>query len=222
MDPPSKRSLLTGRKRWILPFLPVLILALFGLARYWLTDRCSIVECEPASWAQIQGIVLRNTESRNTPYRLKDVDAYVTVDPAKPIDRGRLGNVRFAVYYVSIEKTDTETGTNYPLRYIEFDDRNLWIVSHKAQPGLITSLPPRENLKHFQDILIGPREAIRLTWDLADGALEHEIDSISVQWRVDIQESGTQSNWDLLYSDTEGNTVRYRVDAQDGKIVNLE
>jgi hypothetical protein len=126
------------------------------------------------------------------------------------------------VYYISTKRTDTASGPNYPVRYIEFDDRNLWVVSRKAQPGLITSLPPKENLKHFQGILIGPREAIRLTWDLADSTLEHEIDSISIQWRVDIQESGTQSNWDLLYSDAEGNTIRYRVNAQDGKIVNME
>ncbi len=209
-------------KRWILPFIPVFVLVLFGLGRYWLTDKCSLLNCEPANWSTVQNIVLRNMEDQDMPYRLKDVDVYVTVNPTKPLDNGRLEKLRFAVYYVSTQKTETANGANYPARYIEFDDRNLWVVSHQAEPGLFTSLPSKENLKRFQSILIGPRDAIRFTWNLADGALEHEIDSISIQWRVELLASGTESNWDILYFDTGGNSVRYRVDAQDGKIVNME
>lgn len=197
-----------------------LFLALFESGKFLIEDRCSLLSCEPASWSKIQGIVINKTSSWGNEYRLDENPIHIDFSNHAGLNKSDLlDKTNLNVTYIA---TKYEYGEAvYPERILEFDDKNLWIDSHKRSSALI-SLPSEEILNRFKRVSVGYRDVYEITWDKAIGQLQSPIIFVSVALSLgdeNLENLGVESEWFIIYLDKSKNSVSYWVDAQSGKIL---
>ncbi|MBK9923772.1 MAG: PepSY domain-containing protein [Anaerolineales bacterium] len=194
----------------LIPFLASLI---FIVGNFWVKDRCSILDCEPADWKTIQEFVVKNSGSWMTEYRLD----YLMASPK--VNNGEIiGKTNYAVYYVSTKTETTANKTNYPTKSMFFDDMNLW--GYKSALDIPNgNLPPSENLEKLNHVLVDPEAAIKLTWNLAKTAFGQLEETPLLQLTFDNEKYRIESVWEVTYFKDDNNQIHYWVDAQSGKIL---
>ena len=200
----------------------VVVLFLIYTIKFLVEDRCAILVCESASWSKIQEIVIDNRNSWGQEYTLSDIPLHIRASDNNGLSRSKLlENVEISIRYISTQQTAAFDKTVPAERVIEFDDKNLWITSHKSSSVLNDSLPPEDILNRFKRVSLGYRDVINLTWDKAEDALSLKIQYISIGLSLSDNgqiKSGVESVWYIMYGD--GDTfVEYWIDAQRGKII---
>ena len=202
----------------------IFVILIFNFGEFWVNDKCSIIDCEPASWGEIQEIVIKNTTSWGTEYKLDDNPIHIRYSNDNGVTKSvLLEKAEIRVTYVSTYKEINDFKNEvYPERIIEFDDNNLQIKSHKHSSLSIYSLPPEETLNRFKRVSVGYKDVYDLTWDKANKILNSSVHSvhISLSLEDEMQEGfNAESVWFIFYLDNDGSSISYWVDAQTGKIL---
>ena len=212
MTSQSKSSQHIRIKRAIFVSLPSLLFLIFLLGKDFLSDRCSIINCEPAKWSKVQEIIIKNTNSWGVEYRLKEVEAHSKIDTS-----GKIYEINYVVYYVSTKPESTSRKTIYKIRQIRFDNLNLWI--DRADIGLpATSLPAGENILRLKQT-IQPEEVIKSTYDLATEALGQSTSQVMLELKFTDEKHDTKAMWEITYFGDNKKQVHFVLDAQSGKII---
>ena len=198
-----------------------LFIAIFESGKFLVEDRCSLLNCESASWSKIQEIVIDNTSSWGNEYRLDEIPISIYFSKDTGLDKSDLlDKTNLEVRYIA---TKYEYGKAiYPQRILEFDDQNLWINSRKSTTSLIYSLPSTEIQDRFKRVRIGYHDVYDTTWDKAIEQLQSPIISVSVGLVLVDQNQenfGAESTWAIIYLGQNGKSITFWVNAQDGKIL---
>lgn len=208
----SKSSQHIRIKRAVFVSLPSLLFLIFLLGKDFLSDRCSIINCEPATWNQIQEIIIKNTNSWGVEYRLKEIEAHTNIDNSK-----KIYGINYIVYFVSTEPESTSQKAYYKIRQIRFDNLNLWI-DHDDMNFPATSLPPSDNIVRLKQT-IQPEEIIKSTYDLATEALGQSTIQVMLELKFTGEKYNTEVIWEIIYFGDNKKQVHFVVDAQSGKII---
>ena len=199
-------------------YIQILLLSLPSiliLLKIVVENRCSLMECDPASWSKIQEIVSSNSKSWITEYRFDYLDAFLTID-----EIGSVKDINYVVYYVSTKQEGVPYETNYPRRQIRFDNKNLWVDSSILK-NFSKSLPSNQNLPRLKYVLIEPQDTITLTWELANTVLGQKTTKAALSLTFEDNKLGIDSMWEVTYFGTNKELVHYWMDAQSGTILSI-
>jgi hypothetical protein len=189
----------------------LMIIVVLNLGKFWLADRCSIIKCKPATWNQIQEIIIKDSTSWGIVYLLDHISVFPIINAAGDIEK-----IRYVVYYVSTKWENSSRPSIYPIKQINFDDQNLWIARHEV--GYFSKpLPTTKNLEELKYV-ISPEKAIELTNDLARKVVG-QTGRISLKLTFLNEEAAIISNWEVTYFGSNNEQFHLLLDAQSGKII---
>jgi len=218
----AKKEKIKNRLKFLLVYVP--LLALFGVGQFLVEDRCSLINCEAASWSKIQGIIISKTNSGGSELRLDENPISIDFsNNAGLSESDLLDKTNLEVTYIGAKlEVSSSRHVVYPERILEFDDKNLWIASRDLSNALISSVPSEEILNRFKRVSIGYRDVYEITWDKATEKLQSPIIFVSVLLSLgdkNQEQFGVESEWFIIYLSQSEHSVSYWVDAQAGKIL---
>lgn len=184
-----------------------------------LKDKCSFITCEIATWSTVQEIAIKHTNTWNDEYRLSNMPVLIFKHDDNGLNlQTLLENTEISVDYVSTRETGNQQGIIYSTRTIRFDDSNLWITD---RGGLAKSLPSDRTLKLFEQVQVGYRDVINITWNKANDIINLPIRSVLIKLILadeSLEDIKDKSVWQIQYMNKE-ETIWYWIDTQNGQII---
>jgi hypothetical protein len=206
---------------FLLGFIFVLFAVMFIKFAY--QTRCSIFVCSPASWEEILNMALIKAGNN---YRIDSIEA----SPSRRNSYTETGPsfLDIEIVYVSSQKDNYNSdGINYPVKFLRFDDRNMWASIQSENEWHSNHVPSADSQEIIKRVRVHPRDAISTTWLLARKATLLPSESATVSAHLQVEEirkeDGCESVWVVSYYYNMMQPIDlvliYHVNAQSGQVV---
>jgi hypothetical protein len=195
------------------------------VAQYTYENRCYVLKCSPVSWKEILDTTFAQAGNN---FRIDGIYAspqWSSDTEAEP------EFVSIHVMYVSLESDPSRAGeeTNHPVKYFEFDDRNLkTIIQTEGGGGWAGNVPTEDSQDKLRKVTVPPRDAFRVTWILAKNESSMSLESSYVVAQLvfdetlllfdDIKKNGGDPTWIVSYDNDEIG-LTYHVNAQTSQVI---
>ena len=205
----------------------LIMILLGGLGMAWslYKNRCHLTDCSPASWEAIRDIAFSQAGD----------DFVIGQIMARPVgtnqnDYTDIGPsfIDIEIDYASIKPYTSYNEISYQHKSIRFDDQTLIISSRSS--GWYRFLPSQESQEILKKVTVHPRDAFRVTWQLAQEKVVFDPTNsrIAAVLRFDCGNQSYECKpiWEVYYYRGAGPVYEagavYVVDAQTGEIVSID
>jgi hypothetical protein len=197
---------------------PIVAISLFARSQTPIVSWCQFFYCAPASWETTQDIIFAQVDPG---FQIASVEA--TPSGGETLTGTEPNLVNLHITYTSLMADPIDT-TKYTVKYLTFDDRSLKtnLSSPEISQGWSWVKPPSSLVvERVRRVKISPREAYRVTWELAKAQLLKEARLAELLFDDVIPKSlNCESVWAVHYVDAAYQKERiFYVDAQTGKFL---